>query len=70
MAGQRGLRCAADVRKGSWAPRLASQVVSSSNRFQSEEVLERDRQRQRAAACDLRSRGGGRHVGRPLKKRE
>ncbi|CAJ1424591.1 unnamed protein product, partial [Effrenium voratum] len=43
------------------------QVVSSSNRFQSEEVLERDRQRQRAAACDLRSRGGGRHNASPAR---
>lgn len=43
------------------------QVVSSSNRFQSEEVLERDRQRQHAAACDLRSRGGGRHNASPAR---
>lgn len=43
------------------------QVVSSSNRFQSEEVLERDRQRQRAAACDLRSRGGRRHNASPAR---
>ncbi|CAE7905649.1 unnamed protein product, partial [Symbiodinium sp. KB8] len=55
------------IERGSSALLGRFRVVSSSNRFQSEEVLERDRQRQRAAACDLRSRGGGRHNASPAR---